>query len=150
MTIQEVLDWQESIDSFQLSEAVGRYQIMEDTLRGYDNDRSTGPGRPLYVRAGLSAGDLFSPENQDKMAIVLLDGRGLNKFLNEVITREQFANNLAAEWASLPLVTGPKTGLSKYAGDRAGNRALTTVKEYLDVIDQVKANSNTIISGGAG
>jgi len=49
MTIQEVLDWQESIDRFQLSEAVGRYQIMEDTLRGYNNDTSTGPGNPLYT-----------------------------------------------------------------------------------------------------
>ena len=75
MTIQEVLDWQESIDQFQLSEAVGRYQIMEDTLRGYNNDSSAGPGSPLYTRAGVSAGDLFSPQNQDKMAIVLLNQR---------------------------------------------------------------------------
>ena len=140
MTIQEILDWQESIDRFQLSEAVGRYQIMEDTLRGYNNDSSAGPGNPLYKRAGLSAGDLFSPQNQDKMALVLLNQRGLQKFVDGEITREQFANNLASEWASLPLVTGPNAGRSKYAGDTAGNRALTTVKEFLDAIDAVKAN----------
>lgn len=140
MTIQEVLDWQESIDADQLSEASGRYQIMEDTLRGYNNDRGAGPGNPLYTRAGLSAGDLFSPENQDKMAIVLLNQRGLQRFVDGKITREQFANNLASEWASLPLVTGPNAGRSVYAGDSAGNRALTTVQEFLDAIDAVKAN----------
>ena len=138
MTIQEVLDWQESIDATQLSEASGRYQIMEDTLRGYNNDKSTGPGNPLYARAGLSGGDMFNPINQDKMAIVLLEGRGLSRFMRDEITREQFANNLAAEWASLPLVTGPNTGRSKYAGDTAGNKSLTTVQAFLDVIDSVK------------
>lgn len=137
MTIKEVLDWQQSIDSFQLSEAAGRYQIMEDTLRGYDNDRTTSGGKSLYERAGLSSGDLFSPENQDKMAIVLLEGRGIKKFLNGEITREQFANNLANEWASLPMVSGPNAGRSVYAGDRAGNRALTTVQEFLNAIDAV-------------
>lgn len=144
MTIQEVLDWQESIDASQNSEAAGFYQIMEDTLRGYNNDRTVGPGNPLYSRAGLSAGDLFSPINQDKMAIVLLEGRGLTRFLNGELSREQFANNLANEWASLPLVTGPNTGRSKYAGDSAGNRALTTVAEFLSVIDQVKNNATAL------
>ncbi len=143
MTIQEVLDWQESIDASQNSEAAGRYQIMEDTLRGYNNDASTGPGNPLYTRAGLGAGDLFSMINQDKMAIVLLNQRGLTRFLDGAVTREQFANSLASEWASLPLVTGPNTGRSKYAGDSAGNRALTTVAEFLDAIDQVKSSNES-------
>ena len=150
MTIQEVLDWQESIDQYQLSEAVGRYQIMEDTLRGYNNDSSAGPGNPLYTRAGISAGDLFSPQNQDKMAIVLLNQRGLQKFVDGELTREQFANNLASEWASLPLVTGPNAGRSKYAGDEAGNKALTTVQEFLNAIDAVKAGHDAVLSGGAG
>lgn len=138
MTIQEVLNWQESIDRFQNSEASGRYQIMEDTLRGYNNDRSSGPGNPLYTRAGLSASDLFSPENQDKMAIELLRGRGLDKYLSGELSREQFANNLASEWAALPVVTGVNAGRSVYEGDRAGNRALTTVQEFLSVLDQIK------------
>lgn len=139
MTIQEVLNWQESVDKFQLSEAVGRYQIMEDTLRGYNNDKDSGPGNPIYTRAGLNANSLFSPENQDKIAIVLLQRRGLNRFLRGDISRETFANNLANEWAALPLVSGPHAGKSAYQGDRAGNTALTTVKAYLDAIDAVKA-----------
>jgi muramidase (phage lysozyme) len=143
MTIQEVLDWQESIDRFQLSEASGRYQIMEDTLRGYNNDSSAGPGNPLYTRAGLSAGDLFSPINQDKMAIELLRGRGLDRYLNGSMTRETFANNLASEWASLPVVTGVNAGRSVYEGDRAGNRSLTTVQEFLAVLDEIKSRYDT-------
>ena len=141
MTIQEVLNWQESIDRKYNSEASGRYQFMEDTLRGYNNDSSAGPGRPLYTRAELSAGDLFSPINQDKMAIVLIEGRGLTRFLDGKITREEFANNLASEWASLPLVTGPNAGRSKYAGDGL-NKSLTSVQEFLSVIDQVKSKNN--------
>ena len=144
MTIGQILEWQESIDRFQLSEAVGRYQIMEDTLRGYNNDRTTGPGTALYTRSGLSASDLFNPDNQDRMATTLLEDRGLKRFLAGEITREQFANNLASEWASLPLVTGPKAGRSNYDGDRAGNRALSTVKEFLDAIDKVAANYGAI------
>ena len=140
MTIKEVLDWQESVDQFQLSEAVGRYQIMEDTLRGFNNDKGGGSeSNSLYVRAGLSSGSLFSIENQDKMAAVLIQSRGLNRFLRGEISREIFANNLANEWASLPIVSGPNAGKSAYQGDRAGNRALTTVQEFLDVIDKVKA-----------
>ena len=149
MTIKEVLDWQESVDRFYRSEAVGRYQFLEDTLRGYNNDSSVGPGNPLYTRAGLSESDLFSPINQDKMAVVLLEGRGLSRFIDGTLTREQFANNLASEWASLPLVTGPNAGKSKYAGDGL-NAALTSIQPFLDVLDEVKARNDSIISGGAG
>lgn len=141
MTMQEVLDWQESVDKFQLSEAVGRYQIVEDTLRGYNNDKEKGPGRPLYTRAGLSASSLFSPENQDKMATVLIRARGLDTFLNSPLAsdREKFANNLAKEFASLPIVSGRNAGKSANQGDKAGNRALTTIQAYLDAIDAVKS-----------
>lgn len=144
MTMQEIMDWQESIDATQLSEAVGRYQIMEDTLRGYNNDATLGPGNPLYSRAGLSSGDLFTPENQDKMAIVLLDQRGLSKFIDGKLDKWSFANNLASEWASLPLVTGPNAGKSKYANDAAGNRSLTSINAFLNVLDEVKSSSNDL------
>ena len=148
MTIREVLDWQESIDKFQGSEAVGRYQIMEDTLRGYDNDKSGGSeSNSLYVRAGLSSGSLFSPENQDKLAGVLIQASGLSKFLSGEIPRETFANKLANVWAALPLVSGPNAGKSAYEGDRAGNKTATSVQSYLDVLDKVKA-AYSVNNGG--
>ena len=159
MTIQELLDWQESIDRFQDSEASGRYQIMEDTLRGYNNDRDSGPGNPLYTRAGLSASDLFSPENQDKLAITLLRGRGLDRYLAGTMPIEAFANNLAAEWASLPLVTGASAGNSAYEGDRAGNRAVggagtneeerarNRINEFLSVLREIKTRYESMPPG---
>ena len=59
-------------------------------------------------------------------------------FLEGKITREEFGDNLAAEWASLPLITGPNRGRSRYAGDSAGNRALTTIDALLAAIDSLK------------
>jgi hypothetical protein len=140
MTMKEVLDWQESIDKFQASEAAGRYQIMEDTLRGYDNDKTTGSeSDSLYAKAGLSSGALFSPENQDKLATYLIQKVGLNQFLSGQISRETFANKLAGIWAALPIVSGPKAGKSNYDGDRAGNKATAKIQAFLDVLDKVKA-----------
>ena len=106
MTIGQVLAWQDSIDAKYPSEAAGKYQIMEDTLR------------PLPSAAGLTVNDLFNKTNQDKLATVLLRRRGIGDFTAGKITAETFANNLAHEWASLPLVSGPKAGRSVYAGIR--------------------------------
>jgi len=105
MTIGEVLAWQDSIDSRYPSEAAGAFQIMEDTLRG------------LYLSAELSSGDLFNEANQRRLAVELLNRRGLKRYLAGDIDAATFANALAREWASLPLVTGTKRGYSYYHGD---------------------------------
>ena len=110
MTIGEVLAWQDSIDSQYPSEAAGKFQIMEDTLRG------------LYKQAGLTTGSLYSAVNQKKLAIALLKRRGLDDYLNGSITTLKFADNLSKEWASLPATIKdrkgrPATGQSYYAGD---------------------------------
>ena len=129
MTIGEVLDWQDSIDRFQLSEAVGKYQIMEDTLRG------------LYRNAGLKATDLFNETNQDYLATQLLRRRGLTDYLMARISAEKFANALAHEWASLPLVSGPDKGKSVYAGDRAGNKAGGRVEAFLAAVRAIRESA---------
>jgi len=103
MTIQEVLDWQDSIDRKYMSEAAGRYQIMEDTLRGL-----------LHV---VDPDELYNEENQDKLAIHLMKRRGLDKYLSGDMDLGSFGNNLAREWASLPVLKGRKRGYSYYAGD---------------------------------
>lgn len=125
MTIGEVLDWQDLIDPHYMSEAAGKYQIMEDTLRG------------LYARAGLTRDDKFDRGRQDALAVELMERRGLNEYLNGTITAEKFANSLAREWASLPLVTGPKRGRSYYAGDGL-NAAHADPDEFLDAVKSVK------------
>jgi len=126
MTIKEVLNWQESIDARYPSEAAGGYQILEDTLR------------PLPPAAGLLFSDLFNESNQNALATVLLKRRGMDKYLSGGITAEDFANNLAKEWASLPVVTGKGKGKSFYAGDGM-NKSLVSVDEFLSAIRSLKS-----------
>lgn len=125
MTIAEVLAWQDGIDPLYQSEAAGRYQIMEDTLR------------KLYVQAGMSDQDLFDEAGQDRLAVQLLKQRGLDKYLAGQITAETFANNLAKEWASLPCVSGPKKGRSYYDGDGL-NKAGVDVAPFLSAVKAIK------------
>lgn len=125
MTIAEVLAWQDSIDARYPSEAAGAYQIMEDTLR------------PLPVAAGLLPSDLFNEANQDALATVLLKRRGLDRYLAGGMSAEEFSNNLAKEWASLPIVTGPNRGRSFYAGDGL-NKSHVDVEAFLAAVRAVK------------
>ncbi len=144
MTIGEVLAWQDSIDARYNSEAAGAYQIMEDTLRG--DPKSGTPA--LYSLAGLKASDLFNEDNQDAMAVALLRRRGLDSYLEGKISAEAFANRLAMEWASLPVVTpikrtvGKKSwtvqrGASYYSGDGL-NKAHVSPDAFLAAVLSVK------------
>lgn len=126
MTVAEVLAWQDSIDSRYKSEAAGKYQILEDTLRD------------IYAPAGVSLKDKFDHITQDKLALHLLKRRGLKKFLAGEMSVEDFCNALAMEWASFPVVTPIKgwgkfvltPGQSYYAGDNL-NKATATVDMVL-------------------
>lgn len=125
MTIGEVLDWQDRIDPFYPSEASGAYQIMEDTLRG------------LYTSAGLTVSHLFNEANQDKLATRLLKRRGLDDYLAGEISAHKFANSLAKEWASLPVVTGEKKGRSYYAGDGL-NKSHVKVDDFMEAVQSIR------------
>ena len=126
MTIGEVLDWQDSIDKKYRSEAAGAPQILEDTLRG------------LWKEAGLQLSSLFDEKGQRKLAEALLRRRGLIAYMEGKISTETFANNLAHEWASLPLVSGPRKGRGVYDGDGL-NKSLTKVKDFVAAVESVKA-----------
>lgn len=133
MTIGQVLAWQDSIDPFYMSEAAGRYQILEDTLRG------------LYRSAGLTLDHIFGEDTQDRLAYALLRRRGLDAYLAGEISAEKFANSLAREWASLPVVTPVRSpngrvlqiGESFYAGDGL-NKAHAPVDGFLSAVRAVK------------
>ena len=127
MTVDEILAWQDSIDGKYNSEAAGRYQVMEDTLRG------------LKVQGVVNGTDLFNSATQDKIAIALLKIRGLNRFLNGTITSEQFGDNLSYEWASLPVMIGPRAGQGRYSGQGGKIR----IQEVLDVLKRVKDYKTT-------
>lgn len=121
MTVQEVLNWQDCIDKHYLSEAAGKYQILEDTLR------EIAKGMESYV---------FTEAFQDRMAIKLMKRRGLAR-AGKGLSVEQFCINLSKEWASLPVVINcrgserdVKKGQSYYAGDGL-NRAGVDPDEFL-------------------
>lgn len=125
MTVSEVLAWQDSIDHLYQSEAAGRYQVLEDTLRG------------VYKEAGLRLDSPYDTIGQDAIGTALLKRRGLTSYIVGAISAKKFANNLAREWASLPVVTGPKRGRSYYAGDGL-NKSHVTVEAFMLAVESVK------------
>ena len=137
MTIREVLAWQDSIDPKYRSEAVGGFQVLEDTLRSN------------YLAAGLTLDSVFSPDNQKRFAVHLLRLRGLDRYLEGSMSLEAFCNSLAKEWASLPVVTDVikhlaggkvitiKKGHGYYDGDGI-NSAYVPVEPFLDVVRAIR------------
>lgn len=126
MLLKSVLDWQTRFvnDNGSPSSAVGRYQIIHNTMRG------------LIEALALDVDQVrFNGETQDKMALKLLEGRGYAKYRSGTLGVEDFATELAKEWAALPVlksVQGQKRmvarGQSFYAGDGL-NKALASADE---------------------
>lgn len=123
MTVGEVLASQRGWTRKFGSSAAGRYQFVRRTLKG------------LVEELGVSPEDLFGARLQDKLGMALLRRRGLYDYRAGRITRQQFAANLAKEWASLP---APNTGRSHYAGD-GRNRALTSTGAVEEAISGARA-----------
>lgn len=114
MTLDEVLELQaDMLEAKSASSACGRYQFLRKTLVA------------TIKQMGLSGREVWTPALQDRMAIHLMEGRGLGDYIAGRISAEAFANRLAMEWASLPVVTAIvgnekfklKPGQSYYAGD---------------------------------
>lgn len=127
MTLGEILDWQDQNRAAgAASGAVGRYQFMGPTMM------------EMAARVGMDENTVFSPETQDILAGELLDLAGYSSFINGTMSTEAFANNVAGRWAALPLVSGAGAGDSAYVGV-AGNKATTSVGEYLSSLQTAKA-----------
>lgn len=125
MPIADVMQWQsEYVRQGNLSSAVGKYQIIDSTLRG------------LVRELNLNTAQLFNQATQDKMAIALLERRGAEAYVNKEITREQFAANLAKEWAALPRVLGANPHESYYAADGL-NKAHVSVEQVIGAISPI-------------
>lgn len=125
MTIEEVQRWQgEFISQGNASSAVGRYQIIDTTLSG------------LVEQLDISPKQKFDQDTQDKLAITLLERRGSEKYVNDELTPEQFAANLAMEWAALPKVLGENPNSSYYDGDGL-NKSLVPPDEVLKAVDAI-------------
>jgi len=110
------------------SSAIGGYQFLTKTL-----DYLKGEMR-------LSGDEIFNAQLQDDLAIKLMIRRGLMKYLRGEMRDYTFANNLAKEWASLPVVTPIRgahrdldPGQSYYSGDRL-NRAFHRPEIIMDAV----------------
>jgi muramidase (phage lysozyme) len=126
MSVDEVLRWQEEyVRQGSPSSAVGRYQIVRPTLVKLVRELRLGPAAQ------------FDASMQDRLAVALLERRGSTAYVEEKLSREQFAANLAQEWAALPRITGPNPGHSYYAGDGL-NESRISVEAVYNALAMVK------------
>jgi muramidase (phage lysozyme) len=126
MSVAQVLAWQKNyVQSGSVSSAVGRYQIIRPTLVG------------LVQQLDVPLTDRFDSKLQDRMAIALLERRGSVAYVDKKLTRAQFAANLAKEWASLPMISGPNPAASYYASDGI-NRSQIDVTQVYRALDSLR------------
>ena len=147
MTIAEADSWQESTASSRGSAAAGRYQFMYIKKQAAD--------------AGIGPDKIFSPENQDKMAIALIEKK--RKVTYDLMQKDpdEAMIRLGMEWAALPMpksMQGHKrmvsAGQSYYAGD-GKNKAGASVKEVRDAMKGIpptvgRGSSSSIASDSSG
>lgn len=112
------------------STASGAYQFMRATLAD------------LRQELKLRDGQVFHANLQDRLGYHLLRRRGYDQFIAGKLSLTAFGNNLAKEWASLPVLTDVKgqhrqlkAGQSYYAGDGL-NKALVGVQDVRTVLSQ--------------
>lgn len=119
------------------SGAMGRYQQMPQYV--LDRARSIGlnPDR-----------DLFSPENQDKLAILLINGAGYKKWKAGQMTTEQFAHNLSATWRGLPEGPNNKTYQDQYASRNKAHTSWANVMATLNAVKSGKIYGGQVGGGG--
>jgi len=107
------------------SDAVGRYQIIQETLKG------------LVEGFAIDLATMFTRELQDQLGAALLNGRQYAAWASAAIDDAQFAHELSCEWASLP--DPDNDGRSHYDGDDAGNHAGQSLTATYAALDAAKA-----------
>ena len=115
-TVDEVIELQKGS---RVSSAAGGYQFLRKTLVG------------LKEELGLTGKERFNEDLQDRLAQALMERRGLNEYLQGKITKEQFADRLAQEWAGLPT----SSGKSHYEGDGL-NKATVSRRALMQAIEK--------------
>ena len=109
------------------SSAIGAYQMM------YPDEY--GP------KVGLTMNDVFSKENQDKMAMAYLEEDGWSAFKAGQLSAEDFANNVAGTWAAFPM----PDGRSRYAGV-GSNKAGLSREVFMEQIKASKLQQGGVVN----
>jgi conjugal transfer mating pair stabilization protein TraG len=127
MTVGQVLAWQdEFVRQGNPSSAVGKYQIIQPTLSG------------LVQKLGIDLNEKYDEGMQDRLAIALLERRGALEYATNKLSRQQFAANLAMEWAALPKIIGSNPEQSYYAGDGL-NKVQVSIAEVYRALDNIQS-----------
>jgi muramidase (phage lysozyme) len=128
MTVAEVQAAQLRWSKNHGSSAAGRYQFMRATLK------------ELLVTMGIPGSAKFTPDLQDTLGYALLRRRGYTAFAAGAFPIAKFGNNLAMEWASLPVLVDTSgahrtvtRGETFYAGDGV-NKVLTKPEKVEEVL----------------
>lgn len=130
MTVDEVLEWQSKYaQNGNVSNAVGKYQIIQPTLAEF------------VGKLNIDKNEKFDKSLQDKIAVALLERRGAVAYVSKKMSREQFAANLAMEWAALPKITGSNPHESYYAADGI-NKSSVSVDEMNNVLGILQKTVN--------
>jgi len=137
MTLRELVAYQKRNND----KAAGAYQFKPDTIR------------MLMKNMGLKNTDKFTPALQERMGNKLLDYRGYGAYERGEIPPEEFARNIAQEWASFPVIANEQyvnpvggaqrnlqEGRSYYKG-KGTNKSLFSPKEYEDYKFLIQDNS---------
>ena len=124
LTISEVRALQARLVRRNGGSAIGRYQIIDETLEW------------LVARMGLTGKEPFTPALQDRMALQLARDAGLNAWLAGALADARFAANLARVWAGLP---GDHQGRSVYAGIQ-GNRATIAWRTLVASLRRIRSD----------
>lgn len=130
--LAEQLRWVRGLK--QASGAAGAYQIIRPTLLG------------LIKQFKVPSTAKFSPGLQDAFGFALLQRRGFDRFMAGTLSLKDFGNELAKEWASLPLLSSVrrKTGKTSrtlhrgqsYYDGVAGNKSLDGAMAFESVLSE--------------
>lgn len=130
MTIAQVMQWQDDyVRQGSPSSAVGRYQIMRSTLGG------------LVKQLQIDTQQRYDETMQDRLAIALLERRGSVAYVDQAMSREQFAASISQEWAALPKAMGANPQQSYYAGDGL-NQSRVSLEEVFGALDILENNAS--------
>jgi hypothetical protein len=103
------------VESGKGSSAIGKYQLITSTLL------------EAMENTGMTDDDIFTPENQDKLGMYLLQKRGYKENMSPAET-EKFLYSASQEWAS---IEKPGTGRSYY-----GQGMSITTNDLRSVVSQ--------------
>jgi len=122
LTLNEVrMLQQQLLESGNGGSAIGRYQFIPSTLED------------LTERLGFSGSERFTPELQDRLALVLARDAGVNDWMGGALTSDSFAYNLSKIWAGLPKDASNQS-YHQEVGDNAARIDYSTVVDRLAAI----------------